>query len=218
MTYFVGATLSIFIEDDSERLAASTKNPAKEIARLVKRNASDSSLRVRIAAYAVARECTHGIIWVFTPLMLYVGVPLEIVSVGWTINYIAAYLGTQMARRFAPKMSKVQIFLAPVVAVSAASIVMAINLNTFTVCLYALFGLARGWSGATMMPLIKERVCSAEQSSVESLARVISQLLYVVAVWLINRAADIQLQYALVATAAIFAPLAIPIALRLRRE
>ena len=81
--------------------------------------------------------------------MLYVGVPLEIVSVGWTINYIAAYLGTQMARRFAPKMSKAQIFLAPVVAVSAASIVMAIDLNIFTVCLYALFGLAQGWSGAT---------------------------------------------------------------------
>ncbi len=218
VTYFVGAILSILIEDDSEKLTASTKNPAKEIARLIKRNASDGGLRARIAAYAVARECTHGIIWVFTPLMLYVGVPLEIVSVGWTINYIAAYLGTQMARRFAPKMSKAQIFLAPVVIVSAASIVMAINLNAFTVCLYALFGLARGWSGATMMPLIKERVRSTEQSSVESLARVISQLLYIVAVWLINRAADVQLQYALVATVAIFAPLAIPIALRLRKE
>jgi hypothetical protein len=37
-------------------------------------------------------------------------------------------------------------------------------------------------------------------------------------VWIINRAADIELSYALVATIVIFVPLAIPIALKLRKE
>ena len=69
-----------------------------------------------------------------------------------------------------------------------------------------------------MMPLVKEQVHAAEQSSVESFARVIAQLLYIGAVWATNRAADIELQYALLATIAIFVPLAIPIALKLRKE
>lgn len=69
-----------------------------------------------------------------------------------------------------------------------------------------------------MMPLIKEHVRAAEQSSVESLARVVAQLLYIGAVWAINRAADIETSYALLATVVIFVPLAIPIALKLRKD
>jgi len=69
-----------------------------------------------------------------------------------------------------------------------------------------------------MMPLIKEQVKAAEQSSIESLARVIAQALYIGAVWAINRAADCNVRYALLATVVIFVPLAIPIALKLRKE
>lgn len=217
INHFVGAFVSLLIVDDSERLSA-TSNPLSEIIALVKRNMNSRKLRVRIAAYAVAREITHGIIWVFTPLMLQVGVPLAVISVGWAINYVIAYLGTRLARRFAPKMKDWQLFIVPIALVSFASIIMYLNLNTITICLYACFGLAQGWSSATMMPLVKEHIRAAEQSSVESLARVIAQLLYIVAVWVINRAADIWLEYSLLATVVIFVPLAIPIAYKLRKE
>ena len=217
INHFVGAFVSLLIVDDSERLSA-TSNPLSEIIALVKRNMNSRKLRVRIAAYAVAREITHGIIWVFTPLMLQVGVPLAVISVGWAINYVIAYLGTRLARRFAPKMKDWQLFIVPIALVSFASIIMYLNLNTITICLYACFGLAQGWSSATMMPLVKEHIRAAEQSSVESLARVIAQLLYIVAVWVVNRAADIRLEYSLLATVVIFVPLAIPIAYKLRKE
>lgn len=217
VNHFAGAFASLLIVDDSERLRA-TSNPLSEIAALVKRNMNNRKLRVRIAAYAVAREITHGIIWVFTPLMLRVGVPLAVVSVGWAINFAVAYLGTRLARRFAPKMKDWQLFIVPIALISFASTIMYLNLNTATICLYACFGLAQGWSSATMMPLVKEQTRAAEQSSVESLARVIAQLLYIVAVWVINRAADIRLEYSLLATMAIFVPLAIPIVLKLRKE
>lgn len=217
INHFVGAFASLLIVDDSERLHA-TSNPLSEIAALVKRNMNNRKLRVRIAAYAVAREITHGIIWVFTPLMLRVGVPLAVVSVGWAINFAVAYLGTRLARRLAPKMKDWQLFIVPIALISFASTIMYLNLNTVTICLYACFGLAQGWSSATMMPLVKEQTRAAEQSSVESLARVIAQLLYIVAVWAINRAADIRLEYSLLATMAIFVPLAIPIAYKLRKE
>lgn len=215
--YVFGAIFSLLIQDDSEKLAAES-NPVRDIAKLVKRNISNGKLRVRIIAYAVAREVTHGIIWVFTPLMLAVGVPLAIVSMGWVINYVAAYLGTRLARHFARRLSDWQLFVVPIALVSTASLIMFFDLNMVTICLYACFGLAQGWSATTMMPLIKEHVRAAEQSSVESLARVVAQLLYIGAVWAINRAADLDVRYALLATVVIFVPLAIPIAAKLRKE
>ena len=118
----------------------------------------------------------------------------------------------------AERKTLTKLFIVPIALISFASIIMYLNLNTVTICLYACFGLAQGWSSATMMPLVKEQTRAAEQSSVESLARVIAQLLYIVAVWAINRAADIRLEYSLLATMAIFVPLAIPIVLKLRKE
>lgn len=215
--YVAGAIISLLIQDDSEKLAAE-RNPLADIVNLVKRNVSNQKLRWRLAAFAVAREVTHGIIWVFTPLMLAVGVPLAVVSMGWVVNYIAAYLGTRLARRVAQKWPAWMLFAVPIALVSSASLVMFCNLNIVTVCLYVCFGLAQGWSATTMMPLIKEQVKAAEQSSVESLARVIAQALYIGAVWAINRAADIDVRYALLATVLIFVPLAIPIVCKLRKE
>ena len=215
--HLFGAAVSCLIQDDSEKLAAES-SPVRDIYNLVKRNFKNSKLRIRIIAFAVAREVTHGIIWVFTPLMLAVGIPMAVVSMGWVINYVAAYFGTRLARRFAKKLADWQLFVVPIALVTIASMIMLVDLNMFTICLYACFGIAQGWSATTMMPLIKEHVRAAEQSSVESLARVVAQLLYIGAVWAINRAADIETSYALLATVVIFVPLAIPIALKLRKD
>ncbi|MDO4220099.1 MAG: MFS transporter [Candidatus Saccharibacteria bacterium] len=215
--HILGAIAGMLIVDDSDKLKAES-SPLKDIASLVRRNIGNRKLRLRIAAFAVAREVTHGIIWVFTPLMLAVGVPLAVVSMGWVINSIAAYLGTKVARRFVKKLPAWVLFIVPIALVGTASLIMFLDLNMITICLYALFGLAQGWSATTMMPLVKEEVCAAEQSSVESLARVFAQLLYIGAVWAINRTADIDTRYALLATILIFVPLAIPIACKLRKE
>lgn len=215
--HLFGAAVSCLIQDDSEKLAAES-SPVRDIYNLVKRNFKNSKLRIRIIAFAVAREVTHGIIWVFTPLMLAVGIPMAVVSMGWVINYVAAYFGTRLARRFAKKLADWQLFVVPIALVTIASMIMLVDLNMFTICLYACFGIAQGWSATTMMPLIKEHVRAAEQSSIESLARVVAQLFYIGAVWGINRAADIETSYALLATAVIFVPLAIPIALKLRKD
>ena len=211
----IGAVISCFIQDDSEKLAAEG-NPIHDIIMLVRRNLKNSKLRIRIFAYAVARKATHGIIWVFTPLMMAVGVPLAIVSLGWVINSCASYLGSKLARRYAKKLTDWQLFATPIALACVACMIMFCNLNIFTITLFACLGIAQGWSATTLMPLIKERVKAAEQSSVESLARMVSQLIYIGAVWVVNRAADINLSYALLATVLIFAPLSIPIALRLR--
>ncbi len=214
----IGAFIGLLIEDDSEKLEATSRNPIKEMDGLLRRNIGNSKFRTSVAAYAVGREITHGIIWCFTPLLLYVGVPLAVVSAGWAINYIAAYFGTRLARRFARKMRDWQIFVVPIGLVTLASTAMFIQLTPFTIGLYLLFGLAQGWSSATLMPMVKEHVRASEQSSMESFAHVVAEILYIGAVWVINRAADVELRYALLATVLIFVPLAIPIAISLRKK
>ena len=218
VTLFIGAILSLFVKDDSPRIVKSEQGALKQMGGIVAGSLHQSQLRIRIIAYAVARESTHGIIWVFTPLMLAVGIPLSIVSVGWVANYIAASVGALIARKHAAKLKDWQNFMIPILLVSTASLIMFFSLNIVTVWLYVLFGMAQGWSSATAMPMVKEFVSAKEQASVESLARVCAQLLYVVAVWIINRAADIDVHYALLATVVIFLPLAIPIAARLYKK
>ena len=92
------------------------------------------------------------------------------------------------------------------------------SLNIFTVWLYVIFGMAQGWTLSTAMPMVKDHANAREQASVESFARVVAQLLYVPAVWVINRAADVDVRFSLLATIIIFLPVAIPIAILLNKK
>lgn len=218
VTLFIGAILSFFVKDDSPRIVKSERGALKQMGGIVVESVRKPQLRIRIIAYAIARESTHGIIWVFTPLMLAVGVPLSVVSVGWGVNYVAAAASAYIAQKHATKLKDWQNFMIPIALVSTASLVMFFQLNIVTVWLYALFGMAQGWTSATAMPMVKENTKAEEQASVESFARVCAQLLYIGAVWIINRAADVDVRYALLATVVIFLPIAIPVALRLNKK
>ena len=216
--FFVGAILSLCIGDDSPKLVAKHKNPLRDMGSVTKRCLKNPALRLRIAAFAVGREVTHGIIWVFTPLMILVGVPLSIVTFGWILSSIMAFVGTKLAEKYASKLSEFQIFVLPFAVLTIAGSIMFFNLNIFTVWLYGCFGLVRGWSGSTLMPMFKEHAKASEQSTIESIARVCTQILYIVTTFFINSAADIETRYAIGVTLLIFVPLAIPIALKLRRD
>lgn len=216
--FLVGAILSLCIGDDSPKLVAKHKNPLRDMGSVTKRCLKNPSLRLRIAAFAVGREVTHGIIWVFTPLMALVGVPLSIVTFGWMLSSIMAFVGAKLAERYASKLNEFQIFALPFAILTIAGSIMFFNLNIFTIWLYGFFGLVRGWSGSTLMPMVKERTKASEQSTIESIARVCTQILYIVTTFFINSAADIEKHYSIGVTLLIFVPLAIPIALKLRRE
>lgn len=218
VTRFIGAVLSLFVKDDSPRMAKSKRGAFGQMVDVVSRSFREPQLRIRIVACAVARKSTHGIIWVFTPLMLAVGVPLSVVSFGWVVNHVAASFGAFVARRYAVRLKDYQNFMIPILLVSVAGLAMFFCLNIVTIWLYALFGIAQGWSHATAMPMVKEYVPASEQAVVESLAQVCAQLLYVVTVWVINRAADIDVRYALLATVGVFLPIAIPVACLLKKS
>lgn len=216
--YIAGAVMSAFVKDDSPRLTSDHTGAFRQMGRIVAKNLRNPLTKWRILAYTFARECTHGIIWVFTPLMMAVGVTIESVSIGWAINYLAATVGALIAGRMTKKLRDWQMFAIPITAVCLSSSIMYYSLNIATIYLYAVFGMAQGWVSASAMPIIKECVAPKEQATIESFARCLSQLLYIGSIWIINRAADFDVRYALLATVLVFLPLSIPAIIKLRHK
>lgn len=204
---FVGGVISLFIEDDSEKLIPVHKNPIKDLGRMMKCALKNAPLRYRILAYAVGREMTHGIIWAATPLFLYAGVPISIVSLAWAGNAVMAILGTRLAGKFAPNLSDAKTLAFPTILMAISMLAIGINTNIITIWLYGLMGIAQGWTAATMNPMVQKYVKPSEQTSILSFTKTMAGLLYIPTVWIIGFMADIKLEYAALSTIAIFLPL-----------
>lgn len=216
--YILGGIASFFIHDDSERLVAKYRNPLYDMGSIVKSSFTNPALRLRILAYAVGRQMTHGIIWVFTPILLYVGIPLPIVSSMWALNSLSSIIGAKMAARFSPKMHDWQIFLVPLMLMTISMAAMSCCLNRITVWLYLLMGVTQGWTSATMSPMVQRYTQMDSQTSVLSFASVVSHCLYIPVIWIIGKVADINLRLTTLITLIIFAILGIFVLARLLRE
>lgn len=203
---FLGGLASLFIKDDSERLEPS-KSPIEDMTKIVVKAFKNKELRKRIFAFAIGREMTHGIIWVYTPMLLLAGVPLELVSIGWALTYLMSILGSMLARKFAHKMTDRQVFALPFALIMISMGTLFLCLNKFTIWVYLLNGIVQGWTGATLIHRVHTRTSAKEQTSVASVAKVVAQMIYVPIVWLIGVAADIEIRYACLATLIIFVPL-----------
>ena len=213
----IGGIISIFIDDDSERLQPE-QAPVKDMCRIVTSAAKNPSLRNRIFAYAVGRDMTKGIIWVVTPLFLSVGVPISIVSAAWAINSVACVLGAWLATKFASRLSDRGIFAVPLILTTISMGVLSLSLNIYIIWIYFLMGVVQGWTSAAFMPMVQRHIKPSEQTSVVSVAKVAGQILYIPVVWVIGHAADISLRYATLATVVIFLPLGLLVLNRLKQE
>lgn len=209
VNHFIGGVISIFIDDDSEKLKPIHKNPLKDMLHVTKTTLRNPMLRRRMAAYAVAREMTHGIIWIVTPLFLKAGASMSIVSFAWAGNSLMAILGARLASRYGKNLSEPATLAIPLVLMAISMTVIALNLNIVTVWLYGLMGITQGWTAATMTPMVQRYAKPSEQTSVLSITKMLAQLLYIPVVWVIGVAADIELTFGLFATVIIFLPLGI---------
>ena len=209
---------SFLIKDDSEKLEKPEGSPFKDMRAIAKMCIKEPELNVRIAAFTIAREMTHGIIWCFTPLMQLVGIDGKWIVLGWAANSFAAFIGTKIARKWHLKLPEWLCLMIPVSVVTLAAFAMFLHLSAVTLALYVFFGMAQGWTTVTMMPSIKTHVSGKKQVTVESFAKVCSQAYYIIAVFVIGLAADIGLKYSALATILLFTPFAIPIAIRLKHQ
>ena len=110
----------MLIIDDSERLVAQYRNPLQDMFRIATSCWHNHRIRLRILVYAIGREMTHGIIWVYTPILLYAGVPLAVVSLAWAINSLFAICGSYLASHYAPRLHPWQILAIPLFIMSIA--------------------------------------------------------------------------------------------------
>lgn len=227
--FMTGALLSLFVKEVGTHRTASTRETPEASLRSQLSYAFKDMRRITvyalhghkdlawsIIAAAIAKEITHAIVWILTPLLLLAGVPAEIVGVAWALNLGAVSIGAWLSRRFAQVWSERALFVAPAVASLAAMVMLAISVNLWTIGLYAIFGLARGWYLAIMPPIVQHHTPDDMQSTVFSVSASLSQILYITVVILVNMIGDFGVQWAMAINAALFAPLVVIVAWRLR--
>ena len=190
--YVVAGVASLLVKDDSKKLAAKG-NPLGDMLRIMLDSLKKRPLRTRMITYAVGREMTHSIIWVFTPLLTLVGVPMVVVSLGWALNALACLVGAELAKRFSIKMKDWQVFAVPMLLAMLSMGVLSWNLNILTIWVYLLMGVVQGWTGASLLPLVQRYVVPEEQTTVISLPHVFSRLVFIPATFLIRWVGDIDL-------------------------
>lgn len=208
LPYFIGGIVAFFIKDDSKKIESNHKNMLKDMCFNVKEILKDKKVRNYLLAYVIGSEITHPQIWVFTPLMIMVGVPIEIVSLGWILTQIFQILGAKLAEKLVEIKTSVK-FIA-MIAISILWMgVLVINTNIFTIWVFVLNGLIRGlFSGSIVTPL-QENTKEEHQTSVISIASTGAKILYIPLVYIINYLGNIKLQLALLGMIVIFTPISL---------
>ncbi len=217
LTRLIGGLISLWIVDDSEKLQGAKINPFCDMSRISLSIFKNHPLRNHIFAYAVGREMSHAIIWVFTPMLLVAGVPLQIASMGWVLNSLACIIGARLATRFSRVLSSRQVFAFPLALMVLSMTILSFQIDPWTIGFYALMGVAQGWVGATMLSRVQQLTLPSEQTSVVSFAKVVAKALYVPAICLTGVAADLRLNFAPLVTLTIFLPLGL-LSLRALKE
>jgi MFS family permease len=214
--YLLGGIIALFIKNIGEKSIVIHKNPLKDMGHNLKEIMKTKKVKWYVFAYMLAKEITHPVIWVFTPLMILVGVPAHIVAIGWIFNYIFATVGSHISEktvnlRFSTK------FVIPIIACVSWMSILILDLNIITVWLFALNGLALGMTSGSIIPSIQAEVKDGLQTTVVSVASTAARLFYVPLVYFLNLIANNKPQLALVGNLFIFLPLALITYIQLRK-
>lgn len=214
--YIIGCILSFMMKEVGERLVSQHRNPLRDMVRVIKESIGPNPhLRWLIVAYAIGREITHVMIWALTPLLLLAGVPLAIVGIAWVINSLMVSIGAWLAHRWAELLREWQRFIIPMIAVITGLTIMSIHLSAMTIWCYALVGLAQGWTGATLLPMVQSRAQENTQATIVSIARSASQLVYFPLVWIVSLAGNIDMRLTMIVTIVVFTPMILVVTQRL---
>lgn len=214
--YFIGALLAFFIKDFNGKVEAKYKNPVKDLIINVKEIIKTPKVKTYLLSYIIGREITHSQIWILTPLLIMVGVPIEIVSLGWVINNIMQIVGGKIAEKMI-HLKVSEKFAIPLLIEMMWIIILIVNTNVVTVWLFTLNGLVHGLVNGSLVTPLQEATKDELQTSVMSIASTGARLLYVPLVYFTNYLGNIKLQLALVGVAVVFIPMGLIVYKQLRR-
>ena len=213
--YFVGGLIAITIKDYGKQLKVKHKNPIKDMIHTIKEIIIEKDTKVYLASYILGKEVTHAQIWVFTPLLILVGVPIEIVSIGWIINYAMQIIGGKVSEKMI-KFKTSNKFAIPMIIEFSWIIILLMRTNVITIWLFALNGFVHGLTEGTLATVLQESAKDEIQTSLMSVASTGARLLYIPLVYIVNYLGNIKLHYALLGVIYIFLPLSILVYTKLK--
>lgn len=206
LPYFLGGLIALGIKDYNEKMVVKHKNPLKDMIYAIKEIIKEKESRIYLISYILGKEITHSQIWVFTPLLIMVGVPIEIVSIGWILNYAMQIIGSKFSEKMI-NMKTSKKFAIPIIIEIVWMITLVINTNIVTVWLFALNGFVHGLIEGNLVTSLQENTKNEIQTSVMSVASTGARLLYIPLVYVINYLGNIKLEFALLGVCIIFIPL-----------
>lgn len=206
LPYFLGGLIALGIKDYNEKMVVKHKNPLKDMIYAIKEIIKEKESRIYLISYILGKEITHSQIWVFTPLLIMVGVPIEIVSIGWILNYAMQIIGSKFSEKMI-NMKTSKKFAIPIIIEIVWMITLVINTNIVTVWLFALNGFVHGLIEGNLVTSLQENTKNEIQTSVMSVASTGARLLYITLVYVINYLGNIKLEFALLGVCIIFIPL-----------
>lgn len=204
--YFLGGIIAFGIKDYNGKVEVKHKNPIKDMLSTIKEIIREKTTRIYLISYILGKEITHSQIWIFTPLLIIVGVPIEIVSIGWILNQIMQIIGAKISEKLIHFRTSSK-FAIPVIIQFSWMIILVLNTNIVTVWLFALNGLVHGLIEANLITSLQESTKNEIQTSVMSIASTGARLLYIPLVYIINYLGNIKLQLALVGVCSLFIPM-----------
>lgn len=214
--YFIGGLIAVRIKDFDLKTQVKHKNPVKDMVVNVKEIIADVKTRTLMFAYVLGKELTHAQIWVFTPLLILVGVPIEIVSMGWAVNYLAQIVGSKVSEKMIHIKTSNK-FAVPFIIEFVWIAILVLNTNILTVWLFALNGFVHGLLESSLITPLQEATKDEIQTSVMSVASTGARLLYIPVVYIVNYLGNINLQLALVGVIIIFLPLSLITYIKLKK-
>lgn len=214
--YIIGGIIAFFIKDFAKKTEKQHENMLKDMFINIKEILKSKKTRIYLLAYIVGKEITHPHIWIFTPLMIMAGVPIEIVSLGWILSEIFKILGAKIAEKIVKMKTSVK-FVMSVGITFLWMTVLIINTNIFTVWVFVLNGLVQGIISASLVTPLQESVKEEFQASVISIASTGARLFYIPLVYIINYLGNFKAQLALIGMIAIFTPISLYIYKKLRK-
>ena len=158
--------------------------------------------------YIIGREITHPHKWLFTPLMLITGVPIEIVSIVWIFTEIFKIIGSKIAEKLVKFNNSMKFGLSVIITFLWMTVIL-VKLNIYTVWVFVLNGLVCGLVSGSLTTPLQESVDEERQTTAISIASTGSRLLYIPLVYIINYLGNINLKYGLIGMIIIFTPLSI---------
>ena len=215
--YIIGGIIAFFIKDYAKKAENKHKNVIKDMYLNIKEIFKQKEIRPYFLAYVVGKEITHPHIWIFTPLMIMVGVPIEIVSLGWVFTQIFQIIGARIAEKIVKVKTSIK-FLTSVTITFLWMSVLIINTNIFTIWVFVLNGLVQGLISGSLVTPLQEKTKEEYQASVISIASTGARLLYIPLVFIINYLGNIKPQLALIGMIVIFIPISLYVIIKLRKN